>query len=307
VRERKGQLPEGLDVYQSLLELLPYVGWPEWPPAEPPPLNKGWFKEEIAIHPQRPHLPKARLIEIIGLPQTGKTTLRERYFPQLRHHLDDKGWQLTVWEEGHYPTPQVLFEIRPPIPPPLGDEGDEDLIFMSHEKHNWLDHLVLQWNKEWWWQGMITNLIDSAIPNRHHLVAGYRGPLDAMIWLYALAAHQEDPAFTVPDWYRPHLEKYGPLVASSHALVGQFLDAAVIIGISQEEAQKRREKDKKPYPGSVTDSPFFDDLSAWYGYWVREIQPRTQTGLLLLNGESSLDHNFERLRDYVDRLTPPLP
>ncbi len=130
---------------------------------------------------------------------------------------------------------------------------------------------------------------------------GSRGLTDVLIWLYALTAHQGDKKFSIPSDFREILD-FNPSLARAQAGISN-IDAIVLMGISQREAKKRREQAGKTDPGHVTDSPFFNDLNAWYSHLVKEVLPQWHeswgTGYLILNGEDPLDKNVRRLTSFI--------
>ena len=87
-------------VYKDTLALLPFLGWPSWPPREVPKIQKpAWWKQEKEVLPRKVHLPFTRLIEVSGLSQTGKSTLRQKLTQILMPELEEIGWDLRIWGE----------------------------------------------------------------------------------------------------------------------------------------------------------------------------------------------------------------
>ena len=79
--------------------------------------------------------------------------------------------------------------------------------------------------------------------------------------------------------------------------------AKIMIGLNQEEAQKRRAESKKDDPGWIVDSPIFKDYSAWNGYWIDKVYPRMRavhgSGLLVLDSEQEMSINLEGTADFI--------
>lgn len=300
-------------VYAELAEMLPFYGWPRWPPTEIPKLeSEAWWKpkaegKETKYLPRGFHLPFARIIELNGLPQAGKSKLRTELFRALTPELEKTNWGLQIWDEQFITTPEGVFEIKLPVSPPLGDHGlEEEIDFTPLEKDSWLSSLWLQMRKEEWWRERILNQIHSARPDQWELLIGYRGVVDAMIWTYTLAAHKQDPRFIIPDWYREDFKsRWSWVLAGSQALAGN-IDAVVLMGISQEKARFRRSHADKKHEGWVTDSPVFGDLSAWYGYFIEKVHPKLYdlhgTGLLVLDGEAGVEHNTRVIVNYCRKI-----
>lgn len=295
-------------IYKDTLALLPSLGWPSWPPKEVPKVQRPyWWKQKTEILPTEFRLPFTRLIEVDGLSQAGKSTLRQKLTRILTPELKEVGWHLRVWEEHFLTTRDAVFGIGLSISPPLaGETVDEDLHVSIFEKDSWVTNFWLQIEKERILWERIENLIHSARPNSWELAVTYRGAIDATIWSYALVAHRQDPNFTIPDWYREDFENNWARILSESLISTSKIDAVVFMGISQEEAKKRRRAAKKKYPGWLTDSPLFSELSAWYGYFIESVYPNLHDfygmGLLVLDGEASLEENLERLLNYCRKL-----
>jgi hypothetical protein len=302
--ERK-DLRDNLDadrVCAESVRLLPQYGWPEWPPEEvPQPKEEQWWQEEIFVPPKGHRLP---IIEVGGLPQAGKSSLIKKAAAPLttilegqylKKHLVIFDEQLSSTEWEYYMDPSV----QVPSTSPFAGE-DHDAIFWDKE---WLDHLQIQLFKTLGWEKQLYASMDSGQIGRR-LFLGIRGPVDVMVWFYALATHQKDPSFTIPSWYREDLKQCGSIVAKSQQLTS-YTAAVVLVGLSQKEAEQRRQEANRTYPG-VTESPFFLDFSAWCAHWIENVWPKTRerkgTGLLVLNGENSLEHNTKVFLDYCRKV-----
>jgi hypothetical protein len=289
------------ELYQEAVSMLPHYGWPPWPPKEVPKLISEWWKEETTIPPEgflRPHF---RLVEFSGLPQGGRSTLEKELKEKLGPEMAREGWGVDFWDERLRSVPETAQSLSFfPMPGAIGiffkDEGD------------WTAPFSIQHLNHYLWSKWIRDLSRTAKPSERKLVLGFRGPIDISVWFFTHAAHQEDPNFAIPEWYREEeLIKWGQVLARNQPLISD-LDAAILIGISQKEAKKRREQAGKDYPGWVTDSPIFPELSAWYEYFIKKVHPRVnelkrkkfaeRMGLLVLNGEASIEENLEGIINF---------
>jgi hypothetical protein len=307
--------------YRHTVEkILPIYGWPKWPPTEiPQPKNLEWWRQEIEVFPTVPFAknPNASILQTAGLPQTGKTSVRhwlqdeiERPTNQDFRRLTDKV-RLEVFPDGIYSSEQGYFIFYPLLPSPVFPSGEytEPLTFTISRKEGWLSHFSLQDFKLIWWTSLIAHFSFEDVPRKpKSLVIGPSGPLDVMIFTFTQAAHQEDPEFAVAGEFSQKYYQDEFFAIRDLATANAYLprtDAVILFGISQKKAQERRKKAGKKYRG-LSDSPFFRDLSAWYGYWIENIFPNLHqykgTGLLVLNGEASLEENAERITNYLVEL-----
>src|SRR5437868_14542403 len=77
---------------QQAASNLHELGWPKWPPDEPPAFRE-WWRQELSIPPSR--LPIFdQFVEIIGTPQAGKSKLLMESLPLLSSSLQNSRWGL---------------------------------------------------------------------------------------------------------------------------------------------------------------------------------------------------------------------
>jgi len=298
------------ELYQQHLEMF---GWPEWPPTEVPPYTEWWKQEKyLRVLPNRALNPitKSHTAEITGAPQTGKTTMEKALVEELKRKLKGTSWNLHVWEEGHVGgNERVFFEARQPLPYPYGSPEEDEVYTAMWDKEEdpWLTSLHMQLSKGVWWKLWIESYVEKTDSQKPNLVIGYRGPLDSNIWLYATAAHRTDPKMVVPDWYRKTVLPIWLPYIIDFELMTRHVDSIVITGVSQETAQERRRIAGKRYNSWITDSPIYKDYLAWLGYWIENVYPilhfQKGTGLLVVDGEDSLEANTQKLIDYVVEAT----
>jgi len=297
--------------YEEYARLLfPYLGWPNWPPKETPG-NKEWWKAGTIVLPSSSRasysLPYTPLIEIDGLPKSGKSRIRDELSSSLTNSLDKGKWSIVAFDETPLLiTKDAVFADLTLIYPPdiLPDDDPVPVVF---EKDDWVTTLYYQHLKSEWWGQQIQHLAKPILqPKKHKLVLGYRGPTDGTIFSWAFASHRQDSTFAIPD----DLSRASELLLKSAVnleLVSHYVDAVILVGISQQEAQKRRAAEKKDYPGWITDSPFYQDLSSWYGYWIENVWPKMHkrygTGLLVVDGRKPLEHNVPLIAEYVTNIT----
>jgi hypothetical protein len=282
--------------YLEMKELLPLYGWPTWPPKEVPKQTE-WYKEEIRVLPKKPHLLQTCFIGFDGTPHAGKTTLSEalknKYDQSLVHRLkilnpDD----LYVQGEGG-----VMHVNMSLIYPTL-----EDPMPLIMEKNDWVTNLWHQFNKQLFWESRIQELIRMNNTNATNLIIGQRSPIDQTIFSAAFVT-TTDPIFSIPQDFKVFAtDRYLKTLIGSQALA-QFIDAEILIGTDKPEARKRR-KDMGFTSKGIADSSFFDDLSAWNGYWIKNIWPNLYdlhgTGLLVLDGTNKIEENLQILKSYVE-------
>ena len=298
-----GENDEPEQIYRNYADLvLPYLGWPMWPPKEVPDL-KEWYKNPINVIPRYPHMPQACFIGLDGTPHAGKTTLAdslaEKYVQSPNHALQIiNPDNLYVQGEGgimHVAINQIFPELE-----------DEMPVLM--EKNDWYTNLWHQFNKQLFWENRIQDLIRSAEINKTSLILGQRSPIDQTVFSYSLVTHTIDPDFpdfAIPNDFRQLAEdSYLERIIGSQALV-QFMDAVILIGTDQDVAQTRRKEMGRTSKG-IADSTFYNDLSSWYGYWIEKVWPNLYelhgTGLLILDGSKPIDKNINIISSYIDEV-----
>src|SRR3990172_2116184 len=283
-------------------EVLPRVGWPPWPPRKGSvPQNYPWWQTEISTLPTKPHFPNAVFIEFDGTPKSGKFTLLElvektlqnsRVLEKLKARVFAQGEQLTSYGDYYMDNYLGSFLDEDDIPPILPKEG-------------WVDGLFIQLHKELYFQRLIWSLMVDSDPVSPRIMLVERGPTDALIWQYTLAAHKGDKSFEIPDFFRPNLTNISYNACGLHALSAR-VDSVVIIGTSQDIAGKRHGKQDSINEGRVAKSPIFSDLSAWYGEWINKVFPNMHetygTGLLSVDGSQSTKKNAPIISSYIEQV-----
>ena len=139
------------------------------------------------------------------------------------------------------------------------------------------------------------------------IILADRGPTDALIWQFALLAHKGDPNFEIPPVFKSSILECCLHVTAGLQAISVITNAKIIVGIDQEEAQKRRKIAGKTQRGWVTDSPIFGDYSAWTGYWIKNVFPKINftkgSGLLLVDGGEKIEHKVENMSNYIVEAT----
>ena len=152
-------------VYKEYAEtVLPYLGWPEWPPKEIPQSSE-WYKKPISVLPKRPHMPQACFIGLDGTPHAGKTTLVDSLtnnYVQSSSHTLQKINPDDLYVQG---ADGVMYVAISQIFPSLDDE-----LPLPMEKNDWLTNLWHQFNKQFFWENRIHELIRTAKLNETRLV-----------------------------------------------------------------------------------------------------------------------------------------
>jgi len=253
----------------------------------------------VSILPKKPHLPQTSLIGLDGTPHSGKTTLSDvfalNYSESSSHALQlvDPD-SLYVQGEG-----RIMHVAMNLLDPSLDDE-----MPLVLEKDDWFTHLWHQFNKQLFWENQIHNTIYSAKSGETRLILAQRSPVDQTVFSYSLITHQTDLDYSIPPQDKTIAQElYLKTIIGSQAAV-QFMDAVVLIGTDQGVAQKRRKEMGRTSKG-IADSPFFKDLSAWYGFWIENVWPKLYklngTGLLVLDGNKPLEENIETLSIYINK------
>jgi hypothetical protein len=290
-------------LYQEAVSMLPHYGWPAWPPKEVP-MQESWWEKEAEVLPSskryQHQAPFVKIFEVSGSPQSGKDTLQREVNQQLYSIFEENGFSPIAFSEFFKSTGDIFLLMSPPA---LGGQGPDEIgVFtQKYEKQEWVGNLWMQLDKFTYWEAWVANLTVNSNPEFPQAFMGNRGLADVLIWLYALTAHQEDKKFSIPPDFQGGFD-FNPFLARAQAEI-RDIDAIVLIGISQQEAKKRREQAGKTDPGHVTDSPFFNDLNAWYGHLAKEVLPKWHefwgTGYLILNGEENLDRNAQRFKNFI--------
>ena len=280
---------EADQIYRDTLDtFFPLFNLPSFPPDNVPPYRE-WWRNEISVPPKAVRISGQAIISIEGDPQAGKTTIRD----SLRG-IEFAGWEIETWDEPITPLPaKEIVQAFSPLYGPVMLEKD------------WISSIFLNLWKEDWFQSNIDYWLQTKPPfHGGRLAINYRGPLDNMIFYYALASHKVDSKFTIPEWFRPELTKLSfiaPLVDFFNGL--SWVDALIMTGLNQGEAQNRRRLEGKTYPGWVTDSTFYLDYTAWYGYFIENVWPKLHeiygTGLLVLNGEDTRENNLQKVVKFI--------
>ncbi|KKQ51669.1 MAG: hypothetical protein UT19_C0012G0029 [Candidatus Woesebacteria bacterium GW2011_GWB1_39_10b] len=276
--------------------VLPYLGWPAWPPKEVPQSSE-WYKKPIYVLPKYPHMPQACFIGLDGTPHAGKTSLADslaKKYVQSSNHTLHKINPDDLYVQG---ADGIMYVAISQIFPTLEDE-----LPVPMEKNDWYTNLWHQFNKQLFWENRIYELIRTAKLNETRLVLGQRSPIDQTVFSYSLATHNSDPDFSIPEDFKElAYDLYLKTVIGSQTLV-QFVDAEVFVGTDKKQSQIRRKAMGVTSKG-IAGSPFFNDLSAWYGYWIENVWPKLYdlhgTGLLVLDGTKPIEENTEILLKYV--------
>ena len=297
-------------VDNSCLELIKLgwtsiLGWPKWPPKEVPPSTE-WFRNEVCLLPTRPLRKGLCTVTIDGTPHAGKTALENKL--QQYYSVPDSpmGFYSINPDEIYAKRDQELFFLANSVfAPYLSNIDREDLSLYTmgelSDGFSWYNQLFLQLLKSKYWDRIIRREIPFYGDQKKYLVLGQRGPIDQTVFCHALAAHIQDPDYAIPEQFRHTFQEYYQLFLIQALLDVAYMDAVVIIGTSQGVAQERRQKMGRSK--GVAFSPFFQDLSAWYGYCVEKVLPQLHkkygVGVLVLDGTKPIDENYEILDHYT--------
>lgn len=300
------ELPSRESLLAEYASMLPNLGWPLWPPDRlPAQASVEWWQTPRRYPPPASRLAfPYRLVENDGTPGAGRSFIEKSLLPLLKYNLGNSR-EIITWDEGIVSSPPagIIAFQREISSASESDPAELDGLFISTDA---TEHLILQYHKALSWIAGINHLqppSEPPHPTLPPLILGYRGLLDSIIWSYALFAHRQDSIFTLSATDRSLFDPPFKLLIADWHLELRNLAAVVLIGTSREEAVKRHRKKDKKYPALVADSPFFNDLSDWYGYWADHIwpnyPPKNRPGLLVLNGEDSPDDNLDILSQYL--------
>lgn len=91
----------------------------------------------------------------------------------------------------------------------------------------------------------------------------------------------------------------------SSAYMAQQADAVVLFGVSFETAVKRRVNAGLPAHGKIVNPNVWPYVATGYTWWENNFWPFLRrefgTGLLVVDGEQSIQHNFERVQSYLEK------
>ncbi len=253
------------------------------------PVTYGPWRE-CAIFPTKQRLtstPEGIYAEMMGLPTAGKTTAGALLAATY-------GFPFLVRDEFVY-------------------RGDE-LFNGSGLEHVLLGQLsviaqsikilsCLEWfDYRYWFLQMQAECEDADKPPPIHIL-GYRGPNDGLSMERYMIGLDDSHHY-------PGLVKESREASLKMLLTAMYLTTvpSVIIlhGISFKTAVQRRvAQGKKPY-GRIVNPKIWPLISRGYAWWYSYVWPflRTNfgTGLLVVNGEKSVGHNYWRIYDYLTKV-----
>lgn len=257
------------------MKLSPEIyGLPAWPPHTTPLVDTEWYQAHIAHFPF-PTNRRSSLIEFSGLPSVGKTTLLT--------DLSKAGYDWQIPEV--YMKADNHIEVRTPW-----DEDDD--IPMTPWTINEGASFELQFLKTLQLGYLIPHLPD--VSNKPILVE--RGPLDSLVWWYALWTYQgNEETFRVPLEHRTNSE-YVESSVEALTLLATHVASVVIVGADREVLKERRKK------STVIHTDFYNHLSRWYGVLIAGLEKKwlhTGIGVLTVDGGNNPEENTERVGSYV--------
>jgi len=281
------------------------LGLPSWPPEEIPPVIK-WWEEEVGAFPSRTRGVPSCVVMLDGSPHSGKSTMSQA----LEGHFKmGGGLQVDAVNPdlNYFKTPRGDLALRIDYFPSesyLHEDTHEDgWLFMgpADDETAWINSIHYQGIKTNFWGLLLRDNLTR--PPMKRLLLGQRSPLDQTVFCIALASHTKDPAYTIPPGCAYRAKEYLQIYAMQSLMDMAYLDACIFIGTSQEEAQARRIKMGRT--GGVAFSPFYQDLSAWYGYFIQKVLPclrrKYGIGYLVLDGTKPIQENFTIIQDYTQK------
>lgn len=248
--------------------------------------------EELYPWPPRSILPKQcnpkgfLCVEIIGLPESGKTS----------------GYQFLL-ERLSEDFPEVVG-----VPEFGGEKNRTDKIKNLEDEVsrnallNFLKLISFQKGLVRMTDLLLEDVLQQRQPEPKILVCE-RGPNDEIAFLSwicrYLEARKKEPTELEEDILRGFLEC---LVYAE-----RLIDAVVLYGVSLDTAKQRRRERGLPPEGKVTNKSNWPKLEDSYSWWLGSIFPllrqRRGTGLLVIDGESEKEENNLTLFDYVKKVT----
>lgn len=287
-------------------EFCTHYGFPPLPVKEEPQ-TPVWWKDEETVLPRKKTDAKSRhphikFIGIDGPPQFGKSTVLKR----LNCMEDFDSFSITNIDEPYLSTIEHIAIIDNAIvySPDITDVDDPPIFVRKNDPNSWIDQLQIQQLKLNFWTFAMNRVLTSHSPTA---IISARGPLDILLWQYALHTHSGDPRFTIPEIYEQMFTNQSKqIIAHAGLQLINHYQAVVIGGLSQKEAQHRRENEGKKYSGWVTDSPFYNTMLNWQGYFAHEVLPKisefTGMGYMIVDGEKPEDDLQEQIVEFVKKV-----
>lgn len=274
-------------------EIMPQIGFPVWPPEKGAvPDESNYFENEDSVMPTRPHFPNTVFLTLDGPPSVGKTSLGNAAKEILMESETVERYGIKVHFQGELLVSSPLYYVNQYLVSHLGEDDLPPVV----QKGSWIDGLYLQLYKELYYQQLILNFMQDEQPDSPTIFILERGPVDALFWQLAIAAHEGDPSVEIPDDYRDILNDIAFNIAGLFSLSTK-VNASIQVGMKQSEAQQRRDT-------RLVKSPFYNDLSRWNGHYVNAIFPNMHdtygTGLLTVNGNKPIEDNAPRIAQYIE-------
>jgi hypothetical protein len=245
-----------------------------------------WTERTILPKPDRMNPYGGLVIEVIGLPEAGKSTLKE--------FLNTK-----------FPKIKTVDEIENGAEPSLAN--------ISHSLHPAHTAALFAGIKIEQTTGAIENLIEqmegfarsqiqkTLIPPGKHQIM-YRGPNDVLCHRFVI------PDFsTLPQSEKDFLVfKYIEDITTALAMA-TFVDAVCLLGLdSLETAQQRRILAGKEPTSKLVNELWWPAVSKGFNWWLTYIYPYLRkhygTGLLVINGGNPLEQNKATVSEFIDTL-----
>lgn len=286
----------------ELKEIWKEIGWPPYPPKESPP-SYDWWKEEIEVPSRaRSWFPNGTFAAFDGLPHSGKSWLIESF----GEDGNIAGYPYDVSASDHlYHSAGPDFSILNLDllnDPPIIDDDDGLLTQYLFERDDWFYPYYFQLVKNMYWEKKFYQFATNPpeVPTVH---IGERGPVDQVIFSHALLTTNDKRYALAPE---PELEFIKEDLLET--LFGIFLKAnyhatIILIGADRELLQERRRMMGVEDEG-IVDSPFFYDLSGWYGYFIKNVFPTIHnafgTGLLVLDGSRPIEENRNKVLAHLE-------
>lgn len=295
-RDRSPSQEELTDAYKKFFQLF----------EKPVTISFPWDEVEIMPTGKRPN----QVIEIMGLTRAGKSSFLNKFEESVGSPYPSHLISISPEFGNHREQYQALRD-RNSFKGDYQAQGfNWDLLKLISYHESLLGHLDNQ-KKD----------IKAGI-YRPSILLTERGPNDIIAHeqFYFMQASDKVPLpdfynylddwddFFEPDWTRyiyPKIDKIAELLNSSF-VSAVSVDAVILYGVSLETAQDRREALGYERSGYLANDTTWSAYSYGHNWWLEHVYPFMKehfgTGLLVVNGEKSLEENNEIVAQFVKNI-----
>ncbi len=252
----------------------------------------GLIWEEVSIYPSRQRLLQSScmLSEIMGLPKSGKSSIRKA-LEQSRIPLFEFPDEFHMAATTTLPSYQELKDSWSKEDPIDKVEFLMRLFEISKNMKMVHAHLALERKRET--EAKILTGHFDAVPV-HQMI--YRGFNDVLGF---------DRYITQPDEWDLNVEEEKAIEANALAHSAKYVDFVVLVKLSFMEFERRKERRGKDTDGLVVNALTWQQYQLGYKWWLQNILPALLlrgVGFLLVDGAQPLERNIDIVRNYVEEV-----